>query len=461
MIGDVNRAEPVLFPPSLEELLPDDHVARLYVRVAARLDLSALEATYHVDAGRKGYPPAVLLALWLYGYMTGVNSSRKLEQATHDRLDFMYIAGGQHPDHTTLANFRRAHRAAFEAAAAEFLQVLIEGGVVQLSAIAVDGTKLKAYAAREKSLTAKLARKRIEVCQKVIARLSEQADRHDAEGADANVHAAGAAVDDDVLTRLLADVKRYEAMAAKLDAADAAALAAEQAAYDALQAARDAHEKAHGTKPRGAPPKPPGDAPKQAAREHLTDPDSQLMKTRDGIMPAYNAQAGVDVDTQLIVTSGVTDAPTDYDQIVPTLDALEALPTVEPDAASDDADDEDGRMNLLADAGYYSDDNVQACEEADVNAYIATGKNGRAKPPKGACSQAVETMVARMQDVIGQVLYRKRKSTVETTFGCIKDAMGFRYPKMRGLAGVQTEWQLACLAWNVKRLYSLGRGSLF
>ncbi len=179
MIGDVNRAEPVLFPPSLEELLPDDHVARLYVRVAARLDLSALEATYHVDAGRKGYPPAVLLALWLYGYMTGVNSSRKLEQATHDRLDFMYIAGGQHPDHTTLANFRRAHRAAFEAAAAEFLQVLIEGGVVQLSAIAVDGTKLKAYAAREKSLTAKLARKRIEVCQKVIARLSEQADRHD------------------------------------------------------------------------------------------------------------------------------------------------------------------------------------------------------------------------------------------------------------------------------------------
>ena len=231
----------------------------------------------------------------------------------------------------------------------------------------------------------------------MIARLSEQADHHDAEGADANVHAAGAAVDDDVLTRLLADVKRYEAMAAKLDAADAAALAAEQAAYDALQATRDAYEQAHGAKPRGQPPKPPGDVPKQTAREHLTDPDSQLMKTRDGIMPAYNAQAGVDVDTQLIVTSGVTDAPTDYGQIVPTLHALEVLPTVEPAAAAVDADDEDGRMNLLADAGYYSDDNVQACEEADVNAYIATGKNGRAKRPKGACSQAVETMVARMQ----------------------------------------------------------------
>ncbi len=237
--------------------------------------------------------------------------------------------------------------------------------------------------------------------------------------------------------------------------------AAEQAAYDKLQAARDAHEKAHGAKPRGAPPKPPGDAPKQAAREHLTDPDSQLMKTRDGIMPAYNAQAGVDVDTQLIVTSGVTDAPTDHGQIVPTLDALEALPTVEPDVAAAAADDEDGRMNLLADAGYYSDDNVRACEKGGVKAYIATGKNGRAQPPKGSCSQAVETMVARMQDVVGQALYRKRKSTVETTFGCIKDAMGFRYPKMRGLAGVQTEWQLACLAWNVKRLYSLGRESLF
>ena len=200
--------------------------------------------------------------------------------------------------------------------------------------------------------------------------------------------------------------------------------------------------------PRGRPPKPPGDEPSRWAREHETDPAAQLMKTRDGTMPAYNAQTGVDVDTQLIVHADVTDQATDHGQIDPALTALAELVAVrdasEAEVASDDVDDDaeqegEKRLNLLADAGYYSDDNLVACGKAKVNAYIAKGRDGRARLPRGPHSEAFVTMVDRMTSKAGKALYGKRKSAIETTFGCIKDAMGFRYPTTRGLVGIQTE----------------------
>lgn len=469
MLGHVNRAETTLFPPTLDELLPDDHVARFYVRAAERLDVSAFEVAYSATAGRKGYPPTMLLALWLYGYMKGVSSSRKLEAAAQERLDFMYIAAGEQPDHSTLAAFRKRNTEAFKKAAASLLHVLVEAGVVKLDAVALDGTKLKAYAAREKSLTAARARQRVAQYRALIKTLNARADQQDAAESAAAVTTT-ATVDDDQLEKLMADVQRLEAMALRLEAEDEAQMAADQAAYDAKVAKREAGREETGKAPRGRPPKPPGDEPSRWAREHETDPDSQLMKTRDGIMPAYNAQAGVDVDTQLIVHADVTDQPTDHGQIDPTLTALTEVVAVRDAAAaevaSDDVDDEaenadEKRLNLLADAGYYSDDNVVACETAKVNAYIAKGRDGRATLPKGPHSAAVVTMVDRMTSKDGKVLYGKRKSTIETTFGCIKDAMGFRYPTMRGLVGIQTEWQLVCMAWNLKRLFSLGRTSLF
>ena len=473
MLGHVNRAETALFPPTINELVPDDHVARFYVRAAERLDVSALEAQYSATEGRKGYPPTMLLALWLYGYMAGVTSSRKLEAATHERIDFMYIAAGEHPDHATLASFRKRNTEAFKAAAVSLLHVLVQAGVVNLDAVALDGTKLKAYAAREKSLTAAQARKRLGRCRELIETCNDRADQADTAASGSDPSTAAAKVDDDELTRLMAEAQRLEALALRLEAEDAAQLAADQAAYDAKVAKREAGRDETGKAPRGRPPKPPGDEPSRWAREHETDPDAQLMKTRDGIMPAYNAQAGVDVDTQLIVHADVTDQPTDHGQIDPALTTLNEVVAVRDavaaDAASDAVDDEGDegdkdqaqRVNLLADAGYYSDDNVVACEKAKVNAYIAKGRDGRAALPKGPHSAAVVTMVDRMATKAGKALYGQRKSTIETTFGCIKDAMGFRYPTMRGLVGIQTEWQLVCMAWNLKRLFSLGRTSLF
>ena len=461
MIGEADRGGRALFPPSISEILPEEHIARFFVRVVEGLDLSKLKAEYSPNLGRTGYAPAVLLTLWIYGYVKGVSSSRKLEEATWLNLDFMYIANGEHPDHTTLSNFRKNHQDAFKHAAQQVLQVAVEAGVLDMRGLAVDGTKLKAYASREKHMTSKSARKRIKAYRELVEKLmaeSDQQEEADSAAGDAT-RSSSDVVDPSLVERLIADVEKLERLADQLDAEDQLELAKEQARYDEMNEKREAHKRDNGSYPTGRPPKPPGDKPKHVAREHLTDPEANLMKTRDGIMPAYNGQAGVDIDTQLIVTSDVTTDANDMHQIQPVLDALDTLP--EGALASESDEEEDvARVNLLADAGYCSADNVEACETANVDAYIPSGRNGETEEPKTVESEAVTQMVERMKTDDGQALYRRRKSTVETTFGCIKHAMGFRYLKLRGLHGAQTEWQLVCLAWNLKRLFNLRGMSL-
>ena len=464
MYKDVERGERALFPASISELLPEEHLARFVVQVVENLDLSVLEAGYTKDFGRPGYAPSMLLTLWIYGYVKGVSSSRQLEEATRMNLDFMYIANGEHPDHSTLSIFRKQHREAVTRAAGEVLQIAVKAGVLDLRGLAVDGTKLKAYAAREKHLTAKQARKRIRAYEKLIDRLQEQSDQAEAEDAGLAGHSRStpAKIEPSELKKLVADVEQLKRVADRLEAKDQEALSQEQAEYDERVAARESHRQATGAYPKGRPPEPPKDEPSQLAREHLTDSDAQLMKTRDGIMPAYNAQAGVDMSTQLIVTSEVTTDANDKHQIDPVLKALEILPpgTLPEGTESSDADTKAPQLDLVADAGYYSATNVEACETAKVNAYIATGRNGQANEPKTVQSKPVSHMVQRLQDDAGQALYRRRKCTVETAFGSIKQVMGFRYLKLRGLEGAQTEWQLVCLAWNLKRLFNLRGMSL-
>ena len=251
-------------------------------------------------------------------------------------------------------------------------------------------------------------------------------------------------------------------MAEELEAEDEATLGQERADYEERVARRETDNANTGTYPKGRPPKPPGDEPSHGARQHLTDPEANPMKTRDGIMPAYNAHAGVDMSTQLIVTSDVTTDANDKQQIEPVLAARDTLPEGSLPAGTEslESDDDAPRLDLLADAGYCSATNVEACDDAKVDAYIATCRDGRANEPKTVASEAVSHMVQRMQADAGRDLYRRRKSTVETTFGCIKQAKGFRYLKLRGLKGAQTEWQLVCFAWNLKRLFNLGGISL-
>ncbi|MCY4656587.1 MAG: IS1182 family transposase [Gammaproteobacteria bacterium] len=454
MLKQNNRYATTLLPASIDEYVPAKHVARYVVDMAEDLDLSELEAQYSTTMGRKGYRPVTLLTLWLYGYMKGINSSRKLEQATRENMVFMYIAAGQHPDHSTLSQFRKRNGEAFKKAASEFLQMLVNVGLVDLKTLAIDGTKLKANAAREKMVTAATAHRRIQVIDKHLQDMSEQMDRAEAED---NLGAPLALVSPAVeaaIKKRRAEKKELLELVAELKAEDARRLAEEQASYEEKMAARQRYQQETGKTKRGRSPQPPGDQPSRVAHRHMTDAEAKLMKSREGIVPGYNAQAGVDIDTQLIVTADVTTDATDHQQVEPVLEALS-----EQTATQADSEQASDRINLLADAGYYSAANVAACETANVNAYIAKHRNGTVTEPKVKQSKDVSKMVKRMTTDEGKALYRRRKSSVETTFGCIKEAMGFRVPRLRGLAGVQTEWQLVCLAWNLKRAFNLwGRG---
>ena len=474
MLGSVDRAQRHIFPPTLDELLPADHLARFVVQVVEELDLEDFEKEFSDSRGRLGYPPSMLISLWLYGYATKVNSSRKLEEATRMSLPFMFIAGGCSPDHTTLSTFRKRHGEEFKRLAAQAIQVLVGSGVITLSSLAVDGSKVRACASRENLITAKTARKRIDAYQSIIADLTEATDQADEQ--EASEAAAVSKIDpasQEKIRKLLSEVEQLERLATQLEEKDEAVRAEAKAKVEAYEKSQEENGKA----PKGRPPKAPSDEPEKPAKGHLFDEDATFMKTREGILPGYNGQATVDVETQLIVASSMTTEANDKHQIEPLLKEIESLSEAGAEVDENDENDEtaevaevaeaaeddenDEQLKLLADAGYFSAENVEACEKAGVEPYIATGRGEKAETPKGKDSPAVSRMVERMNDADGKALYGKRKSTVETTFGCIKEAMGFRQLKMRGLEGAEIEWQLACLAWNFKRLFSLHGTSLF
>ena len=449
MLGQVNRTERALLPAAVDDYVEAGHPARFFVALIERMDLSAFEGEYRLDHGRPGYPPAMLLTLWLYGYANGVNSSRALERATRKDLEFMYIAGGATPDHTTLATFRRRFETAFRQVGAQALELARQAELLAPDTLALDGTKLKASAAQEKTANAKSIAKRIERYERLLDEQLAASARQDEAAAGGVAH--GEAVDGDdvqaMIDALNAKLKTHRRVQAELTAADEARHQERQAVHDAKVFKRESQLAETGKLPRGRPPKEPPAEPEALTRTHLTDPEASLMKTRDGIRPAYNAQAGVDADTMLVLTADVTTAANDKQQLQPTLDAIEALP----DGMTPDV--------LLADAGYYSDANVQACAAAAVEPYIPPGRKLSTKP-KGARSAAVDAMVDRLQTDAGRTRYGRRKSTVETVFGVIKAAMGFGQLRLRGLDGAKTEWDLACFAWNLKRMHTLWGTSL-
>ena len=303
MLGSVDRAQRHIFPPTLDELLPADHLARFVVQVVEELDLEDFEKEFSDSRGRLGYPPSMLISLWLYGYATKVNSSRKLEEATRMSLPFMFIAGGCSPDHTTLSTFRKRHGEEFKRLAAQAIQVLVGSGVITLSSLAVDGSKVRACASRENLITAKTARKRIDAYQSIIADLTEATDQADEQ--EASEAAAVSKIDpasQEKIRKLLSEVEQLERLATQLEEKDEAVRAEAKAKVEAYEKSQEENGKA----PKGRPPKAPSDEPEKPAKGHLFDEDATFMKTREGILPGYNGQATVDVETQLIVASSMT-----------------------------------------------------------------------------------------------------------------------------------------------------------
>jgi len=431
-------------PPSVQEWLPEGHLARYVVEVVEGLDLSDMERAY-AGRGSKGYHPAMLLSLLIYGYATGCYSSRKIERATYDSLAFRYIACNHHPDHDTLANFRRRFAREFEAVFVQVLQVARENQISRFGTVSLDGTKIHANASRHSALSYEHA-EIIEAHLKAeVQELLALADR-----ANGTNTPDGMSVPEELKRR----EDRLAAIAeakAKIEARATERFAREQADYEAKLAAREAKAAGSGRKPRGKAPKPPEPGARGKDQINLTDEESRIMPVAGGgFEQCYNGQAIVDTETMLVMVPLVTQAANDKQQVVPMVEKLRALP-----------EGLNQPKQFLADAGYFSEANVDACEAAGIEPLIAIKRDEHhphfserfSEPPKlPAEATPVQRMTHRLKTGAGKAAYALRKSTVEPVFGIIKSVMGFRQFLTRGLANVQGEWTLVCLAWNLKRM---------
>jgi transposase len=444
----INRDTAFLLPPSVDEWLPDRHLARFVVEVIDGLDLSELVKAYR-GSGSASYHPAMLLGLLVYGYSTKVFSSRAIERATHDSVAFRFIAGNRHPDHDTIAAFRKRFLGQIEALFIDVLKLARTMGLLKLGTVALDGTKVHANASRHSALSYGHARKiekqlKREVQQ--LLRLAEQADT-------ANIP-DGMSIPEELERREVRLAAMAEAKA-KIEARAEERLEREQAEHQAKLAARDEQERRTGRKPPGRPPAPPTGGAREKDQVNLTDEDSRIMKVAGGgFDQCYNAQAVVATGSLLIVAAAVTQAANDKEQLMPMIEKLQALPQ------------ELGRTRrILADSGYLSQSNVEQCTAARIEPLIAMGRSRHhlswrqrfAAAPKSPPESAtpMQKMAHRLKTPRGRKLYALRKQTPEPVFGIIKSVMGYRQCLLRGLENVSGEWNLVTLSWNIKRMFAM------
>ena len=442
-----DRETPYLLPPSVDEWLPTDHLARFVVDIIEQLDLSSLSRQYR-GAGSAAYHPSVLLALLVYGYATGTFSSRRIEQASYESLAFRYIAANTHPDHDTLCTFRRRFLPEIEALFVQVLQIARQMKLLKLGTVALDGTKLHANASRHSALSYGHAENIERQLQAEVGELLARAAAADAEPLPADLDIP------QELARREARLQAIGAAKAELEARATERLALEQAEYAAKLTAREEQAQRTGKKPRGKPPAPPSAGVRANDQVNLTDPDSRIMPVAGGgFEQCYNAQAAVDTETMLVVATGLTQAANDKQQVTPVITALNALP---------DTLGEVTRM--LADTGYYSAANVTACVQVGIEPMLASGRERHhphwqarfnEPPPLALPADHVAGMKHRLQTRAGRAWYALRKQTVEPVFGIIKAVMGFRQFLLRGLDPVRGEWSLVTMAWNIRRMATL------
>jgi len=446
---EIDRETLFLLPPSLQDWLPEGHLARFVVEIAEQLDLRSLKASY-AGRGSQAYNPEMLLSLLFYGYATGVFSSRQLERSTHDSVAFRFIAANAHPDHDTIATFRRRFLPQLRELFVQILQIAHQLNVLKLGSVSLDGSKVKANASKHKALSYDYAgRLEAQIKGEVaeLLRKAEAADRADIPD--------GMSIPEE-LERREKRLAGIAAAKAEIEKRAAERHAREQAVYEKKVAERARKEQDTGKKPRGKQPKPPQGGPSAKDQVNLTDEESRIMPVSGGgFEQAFNAQAGVDTASKLIVTAHITQQANDKLELVPTLQMLTALPkglgTV---------------TELIADSGYFSETNVTACEGKEITPYIAIDRQEhnqsvweRFKEPEPLPDNAdsVTKMKHRLQTSAGKKVYAQRKITSEPVFGIIKAVMGFRSFMLRGFETVQGEWDLVCMAYNIKKLHALTR----
>jgi transposase len=433
----------------LGDCVPPDHLARFVVDTIAQLDLATIYARYGSRGGQP-YAPEILLGLLFYGYATGVFSTRKLERATYETVPFRFIAGNLHPDHDTLATFRKTLLSELKELFVQVLLLAQLAGVLKLGNISLDGTKIHADASKSqavsyKHLLALEAHLRAEV-EELFA-LSERAEQGEVPD--------GLVVSDEIAIRQ-ARLARLATAKTVLEARAKERTALEQAEYDAKLQERADKAQRTGRTLRGRAPTAPTPGPRDKDQYNFTDPESRIMKHRstEGFEQDYNAQIAVDQASLLVVGVALSNHPTDQHEAAPTLDAIP--PEIGPPSA------------VAMDNGFFSAANIAACERRGIDPYIATGRDPHhpswqerfatlPAPPADDASPTVQ-MAYKLKTVIGKAIYGLRKCTVEPVIGIIKEILGFRQFSLRGEQAAAGEWCLVCVAFNLKRLHTLLQG---
>ena len=439
-----------LLPPSPREWLPAGHVAYFILDTVAELDLRPLLERYEREL--RGYPPhhpRMMVGLLLYAYCVGVASSRKIEKKTYEDIAFRVIAAGQHPDHSTVSEFRRQH---LDVLAGLFVQVLAlcqKAGLVQLGHVALDGTKLKANASKHKAMSYERMQQREKELAEKVAALLKAAEAADA--AEDKLYGKKKRGDE-----LPEELQRAETRLARIRAAKAELEAEAKAARVAQQAAKKQAEKQQdgGDEPPSGPTPLPrhqvqseaDGTPKPKAQRNFTDPESRIQKTQHGFIQGFNAQAAVDEAHQIIVAQALTNQPPDVEHFLPLLEQVVENCGEVPQVAT-------------ADAGYFSEENLTRAASMGINAYVAVGRQKHGvEPPavRGRMPRELSVkdwMARRLRTKAGRQVYARRKAVAEPPFGQIKQARGFRQLLLRGLKKARGEWALICLTHNLLKLH--------
>ena len=448
----IDRQTPLLLPPDLRDWVKKDHLVHFIIDAVEHIDVSSV-AVNQRGSGSAQYPPSMLLALLVYSYATGVFSSRQIERTTYENVAVRLLCADTHPDHDTICTFRRENRELVQKAFAQLLEMSAACGVLKLGQItvAVDGTKILANASKHSAVSYEHAVKTMEALDLEIAELLRKADAADSAPLQDGLTIPGEIQRREERKAILAKAK------AEIEARAHLRFQAEQANYEAVVAKRAAFTEATGKKSSGREPVKPDPAPGPNDQLNLTDEVSRIMKTGQGFQQCYNAQAGADTDSRLIVGPRVTNAPTDKQQLGPNLAAIaEHVPV----------------KNVLIDSGFVSEAAVVKAEssvngsESGIVVYAAIKREAHGRtiaqleahedpPHPGSEASFSERMLHRTATAAGRALYKLRQQTIEPIFGIIKEALGFRRFLLRGLDKVSLEWELVCLAYNFKRLHRL------
>ena len=440
----------LLLPPDMKQWLPEDDLAYFIMDIVNELDLSEIYQAYNNDkGGQPPFNPTMMTSLLLYAYCIGIPSSRKIEKATYYQVPFRVITADQHPDHDTIADFRKRHLKALAGLFLQALRLCQKAGLVKLGHISLDGTKIKANASKHKAMSYGRMEKKAQELEAEVKNLLQQAQAADAAE---DVQYGKGKRGDELPDELRFKQNRLKKIKEAMQTIEAEAKEQAEIERKEIQQKQQALED-EGKKPRGKKPNPPSDRPQDKSQRNFTDPDSRIMKdgSSKSFEQCYNCQAAVDEKTQVIVATNVTQQANDKQQLKPVMEKVKNnMEGKVPEKAS-------------ADSGYFSEANVEYFEQEEIDGYIATSRQkhnekmesaSRGRMPDNMNQQ--ERMARKLRTKRGRKIYSKRKKIVEPVFGQIKEIRGFRRFLLRGLENVSFEWDVICLTHNLLKLFRRG-----